>query len=203
MINKKAFISDILRREYNALLRAYGTAQTEQDLRNVSERALGFAASVISDRGDTDDTKMLGLPVLSLSSLEDFWASGWPEIAERLELAAPSLEFASAPEEALRQHASSMRDHGLVVLIKEASEKETDDLVLVLDINLASAEQVLGFLFHIALRRPCTIKDLKLLNELIEAFNATPGGGKGLNRLLETVLLSDEAASIGENWRAL
>lgn len=205
MTTKKTFIQNFLQKEYEALLRAYGGAQSQKDFKRVAELAMALAAAAFANPQDTGEQKIMGIATWVAQSPSEFWASDWPTLSTRFGIQDTKLLKIRSTTARLKALAPMLREKGLVLLLQHDAEGEAEDgRVLILDTNLADGSQLISLLFVLSLNRICTHDDLFQLSSLMYATDLDPDERNAkIDQIFTTILKAEEAENVGENWRYL
>lgn len=203
MNTAKDIISDLLHREHIGLMQSLADARSERELRILTEQALAFASSLLVSLEPTGqgDGHFMGIPFRLVETPEAFWTALWPELRDAHAIISPDPKPTKATDDDLEAAAGALRDLNLIVLCREGPAAKIVGPILVLDINLTTAQQLVSFLFHIVLKRGAVANDFDSLTNLTDQFNNDETREKAIHNIFFTVLMSDEARTKGEHWR--
>lgn len=200
MTSQMDFLRELLRTEHVALARGLAQARDEAELREAAEAALAFASTLLAERDSPRNThNFLGVPFWYFPTAASF-LRGWPAIAAgELGLPEPAAE-GGPPEQQVSRLAQQAAGHRLLLLWQKTSAPGAapEGPLLMVDISLASAEQLLTFLFGIALRRRPTRQDLEALNA--EILKHPEGSVEQAAQFCAIILGSQEAQMHGPLW---
>lgn len=183
-------------------MRAYVGAQSLKDFKSVAELAMELAAAAFANPQDTGEQKVMGMAAWLSESSADFWTTDWPTLSTRLGIEDTELLNIQSTTARLKVLSPTLREKGLVLLLQHDTEGEAEDgRVLLLDTNLADGSQLINFLFVLILNRTCTPDDMFLLTSLMFAADEELDERNAkIDQILTTVLQSEEAENVGENW---
>lgn len=199
-------LTQLMRTEHAAIARALAEARSDAQLRDAADRALGFAAGLLTgqDRAGQSpgqNTQLfLGVPFWHYASRATFLRD-WPSFAaDTLGLAEQAIGR-TAPEEAqLAALATPLRPRNLILLYVRSDKWSNSSPVLVMDGTGVTNEQLIRFLFALVLQRVVGKDDLAALKAVLPPLDTVGDRPAAIANLCNIIINSAEAQARDVCW---
>ncbi|WP_425074135.1 hypothetical protein [Sagittula sp. S175] len=200
MIGNGDIVSRLLHEEYASILHALGNCVSGDDFRRVAVSALALSRNLMSNRLERGDSKILGVSFFHSPSVKEFLLHDLLQLDPAGGAGIDDFFCSGKIRNALEGVAADLRAKDKILLVQEDTVANWLGEVLVVDIKSISAIDLISFLFLVSLKRSCSLQDLELLQELVVAFDVPDNRHESIDRVLETILESDEAAMQKTYW---